>query len=102
MAPRPFLVSGGSEDPPERWKALNHTIAVNTLLGYSNRVAMTSRKGHTPTLESNEQIYLFFEHFLKRMNPATRGATPASSWQRQERGERMAVHNPATLRQNSF
>ena len=64
MAPRPFLVSGGSEDLPERWKALNHTIAVNTLLGFSDRVAMTNRKGHTPTLESNEQIYLFFEHFL--------------------------------------
>ena len=29
MAPRPFLVSGGSEDPPERWKALNHAVAVN-------------------------------------------------------------------------
>ena len=65
MAPRPFLVSGGSEDTPERWKALNHTVAVNKLLGYSNRVAMTNRKGHSPTFESNEQIYLFFEHFLK-------------------------------------
>jgi len=32
MAPRPFLVSGGAEDPPKRWKALNHTIAVNKLL----------------------------------------------------------------------
>jgi dienelactone hydrolase len=75
MAPRPFLVSGGSEDPPQRWEALNHTVAVNKLLGFSDRVAMTNRKGHTPTPESNEQIYLFFEHFLKRMNPATRAAT---------------------------
>lgn len=65
MAPRPFLVSGGSEDTPERWRALNHTIAVNELLGYTNRVAMTNRKGHAPTAESNEQIYVFFEHFLK-------------------------------------
>lgn len=64
MAPRPFLVSGGSEDRPERWKALNHTIAVNRLLGYVNRVAMTNRKGHSPTPESNEQIYIFLEHFL--------------------------------------
>ena len=64
MAPRPFLVSGGSEDQPERWKALNHTIAVNRLLGYANRVAMTNRKGHSPTPESNEQIYIFLEHFL--------------------------------------
>ncbi len=65
MAPRPFLVSGGSEDRSERWKALNHTIAVNELLGCTNRVAMTNREGHSPTTESNEQIYLFLEHFLK-------------------------------------
>jgi len=65
MAPRPFLVSGGSEDRPERWKALNHSIAVNKLLGYTDRVAMTNRKSHSPTPESNEQIYLFFERFLK-------------------------------------
>jgi hypothetical protein len=65
MAPRPFLVSGGSEDTPERWQALNHAIAVNRLLGAENRVAMTNRKGHSPTAESNEQIYRFFEHFLK-------------------------------------
>ena len=26
MAPRPFLVSGGSEDPPQRWAALNHAV----------------------------------------------------------------------------
>jgi len=65
MAPRPFLVSGGSEDTPKRWLALNHTIAVNHLLGYENRVAMTNRDEHTPNPESNEQIYLFFEFFLK-------------------------------------
>ena len=68
MAPRPFLVSGGSEDPPERWKALNHSIAVNELLGYENRVAMTNRPEHTPNEEANEQIYLFFEYFLKYNN----------------------------------
>ncbi len=67
MAPRLFLVSGGSEDRPERWKALNHTITVNKLLGYTNRVAMTNREGHSPTPESNEQIYLFLEHFFKSM-----------------------------------
>jgi len=69
MAPRPFLVSGGSEDRPERWKALNHAIAVNKLLGYKDRVAMTNRAGHDPTEESNEQICLFFEHFLKNSRP---------------------------------
>jgi Prolyl oligopeptidase family len=65
MAPRPFLVSGGSEDPPERWRALNHAVAVNKLLGYEGRVAMTNRPGHDPTEESNEQVYRFLEHVLK-------------------------------------
>lgn len=65
IAPRPFLVSGGAEDPPERWKALNHAVAVNKLLGHENRVAMTNRKGHSPTEESNEQLYAFFEWALK-------------------------------------
>jgi hypothetical protein len=65
MAPRPFLVSGGAEDRPERWRALNHSVAVNRLLGRDNRVAMTSRSGHSPTGESNEQVYAFFERFLK-------------------------------------
>ncbi|MDY0170120.1 MAG: hypothetical protein RBS80_26485 [Thermoguttaceae bacterium] len=65
MAPRPFHVSGGSEDPPKRWQALNHTVAVNRLLGYTNRVAMTNRPGHGPTPESNEQMYLFFAWFLQ-------------------------------------
>lgn len=64
MAPRPFLVSGGSEEPIERWQALNHTIAVNKLLGYRNRVAMTQRPTHAPTPESNKQLYDFFEYFL--------------------------------------
>lgn len=65
MAPRPFLVSGGSEDPIQQWIPLNHTIAVNRLLGYENRVAMTNRPEHSPNEDSNEVIYLFFEHFLK-------------------------------------
>jgi hypothetical protein len=65
MAPRPFLVSGGSEDYVARWTALNHAIAVNKLLGFENRVAMTNRKDHPPTEESNAQIYAFFEWWLK-------------------------------------
>ena len=65
MAPRPFLVSGGSEDPPERWRALNHARAVNKLLGHDDRVGMTNRPKHDPTEESNERLYEFFEHFLK-------------------------------------
>jgi len=65
MAPRPFLVSGGSSDPVERWIPLNHTIQVNKLLGYDNRVAMTNRPDHSPNRESNEQAFLFLEYFLK-------------------------------------
>ena len=64
MAPRPFLVSGGSEDPPERWIALNHSVAVNRLLGFEHRVGMTNRREHSPDQESNEIVYRFFEHFL--------------------------------------
>lgn len=74
LAPRPFLVSGGSEDPPARWTALNHAVAVNRLLGQTNRVAMTNRKAHSPTEESNDQIYAFFEHFLASPRPP--GMTP--------------------------
>ena len=65
MAPRPFLVSGGSEDPPQRWQALNRTIEVNRLLGASDRVAMSNRPQHAPEKASNELIYRFFERFLK-------------------------------------
>jgi len=65
IAPRPFLVSGGSEDPPERWVALNHLVRINQLLGFTNRVAMTSRPRHAPTPESNAQLYAFFEYFLQ-------------------------------------
>ena len=65
MAPRPFLVSGGSEDYPARWRSLNHAVEVNRFLGYSNRVAMHNRPAHPPTAESNEIAYLFFEHVLK-------------------------------------
>ncbi len=64
MAPRPFLVSGGSEDSVRRWIPLNHAVAVNRLLGYENRVAMTNRPMHSPTPEACEQMYRFFEHFL--------------------------------------
>lgn len=65
MAPRPFLVSGGSEDPPERWHVLEHAIRVNRLLGLENRVFMTNRPDHAPNPESNAVLVAFFEHFLK-------------------------------------
>ncbi len=66
IAPRPFFVSGGAEDPLERWVALNHTVAVNELLGFRNRVGMSTRPTHDPTPESNAQIVAFFAHFLQR------------------------------------
>lgn len=64
LAPRPFLVSGGAVDPPHRWQALNHLVQINRLLGLDERVGMTNRPAHSPTVESNEVIYRFFEHFL--------------------------------------
>ena len=64
MAPRPFLVSGGSEDPESRWAPLGHTVAINRLLGVENRVGMSNRPDHSPNPESNAVIYDFFEHFI--------------------------------------
>jgi dienelactone hydrolase len=65
MAPRPVLVSGGSEDPPGRWLALNHLVAVNDVLGYKQRVAMTSRPVHVPTAEALQLELAFLEYWLK-------------------------------------
>jgi rhamnogalacturonan endolyase len=69
MAPRPVLVSGGTEDPPRNWRALNHLIAVNELLGKPQRVAMTARPSHVPTPEALALELAFLEYWLKA-NPA--------------------------------
>lgn len=65
MAPRPFLVSGGSEDPITQWRALNHSVAVNRLLGKEERVAMTNRPLHALDEYACNRIYDFFEYYLK-------------------------------------
>jgi dienelactone hydrolase len=65
MAPRPVLVSGGVQDPPKNWQALNHLVAVNTVLGQKNRVFLTARKTHVPTAEALELELAFLEYFLK-------------------------------------
>jgi dienelactone hydrolase len=65
MAPRPVLVSGGTEDPPRNWRALNHLVAVNELLGHRRRVALTARKTHIPTAEALELELAFLEYWLK-------------------------------------
>ncbi len=64
LPPRPFFVSGGAEDPPSRWRALNHSVALNRQLGFANRVGMSNRAEHSPNPASNEHIYDFFTHFL--------------------------------------
>jgi hypothetical protein len=65
MAPRPVLVSGGTEDPPRNWRALNHLVAVNKLLGHEDRVAMTARPTHVPTAEALELELDFLEYWLR-------------------------------------
>jgi dienelactone hydrolase len=69
MAPRPVLVSGGTEAPPRHWQALNHLIAVNDLLGCKHRVVMTARSTHIPTAEALELELAFLEYWL---TPAAR------------------------------
>lgn len=64
MAPRPFFVSGGEADEVSRWKVLNHAVRLNRMLGYENRVGMSNREGHSPTVEANEAVYDFFRAFL--------------------------------------
>jgi dienelactone hydrolase len=66
MAPRPVMVSGGTEDPPRNWVALNHLVAVNELLGPKQRVALTARAGHVPTAEALELELAFLEYWLKK------------------------------------
>ena len=65
MAPRPVMVSGGVQDPPGNWRALNHLVAVNSLLGQKNRVFLTARKTHIPTAQALELELAFLEYFLK-------------------------------------
>src|SRR5262245_32481347 len=71
MAPRPVLVSGGVQDPPRNWLALNHLVAVNTLLGHKDRAFLTSRKTHVPTAAALELELAFLEYFLKYAPPGT-------------------------------
>ncbi|MBX3731940.1 MAG: DUF1593 domain-containing protein [Verrucomicrobiae bacterium] len=63
-APRPLLVSGGSEDPPQRWQTLNHLRDVHAVLGVTDRVAMTHRAAHDPDADSNAAVVAFLVRFL--------------------------------------
>jgi dienelactone hydrolase len=69
MAPRPVLVSGGVQDPPKNWQALNHLVAVNALLGHKDRVFLTARRTHVPTPEALALELAFLEYFLKYAPP---------------------------------
>jgi dienelactone hydrolase len=66
MAPRPVLVSGGVQDPPKNWVALNHLVAVNKLLGHKQRAFLTARATHVPTPAALELELAFLEYFLKQ------------------------------------
>lgn len=65
IAPRPFLVSGGAEDPASRWEILQRTVEVNARLGFTNRIVMTIRPTHDPTPESNQRLVEFFVEHLR-------------------------------------
>lgn len=65
MAPRPVHVSGGTEDPPRNWLALNHLVEINKVLGFEHRVALTSRATHVPTAEALQLELAFLEYWLK-------------------------------------
>ena len=91
LAPRPFLLSGGSEDPPERWRALNHLVQINQLLGHEDRVGMTTRPNHEPTEESNAVIYAFFRAFSEEVSRSAKAEVAERIAEeierRRERGE---------------
>jgi hypothetical protein len=65
MAPRPFFVSGGSEDPPNRWLLLNQIRKVYQLLNAEGKVGMHNRPLHEPTEEALDLITSFFVANLK-------------------------------------
>ncbi|QDU28484.1 Alpha/beta hydrolase family protein [Anatilimnocola aggregata] len=65
MAPRPVLVSGGTEDPPRNWIPLQHLTEINERLGQPNRVAMSARKTHVPTADALQLELDFLEYWLK-------------------------------------
>ena len=74
MAPRPVMVSGGVQDPPRNWIALNHLLAVNQVLGHDHRVALTARATHRPTPEALELELAFLEYWLKPGKDSARGS----------------------------
>ena len=51
------------------WQALNHLVAVNKVLGRTDRVFLTARKTHVPTAEALELELAFLEYFLKYAPP---------------------------------
>ena len=81
MAPRPVLVSGGTEDPPRNWQALNHLVSVNEMLGHRQRVAMTARPSHVPTADALAMELAFLEYWLKpgETKPDSGQAAPAAA-----------------------
>jgi len=102
IAPRPFFVSGGAEDPPSRWMALNRLVEVNRVLGFTNRVAMTNRKEHSPNADSNEQLYTFFSHFLGHTSGGSRGNEAQTSQKApDDAGDQSLLTSAATHSQSS-
>lgn len=65
MAPRPFFVAGGSEDPESRWCSLKNSIELYKFLGYENKIGMANRSKHFVDAASSDLICDVLEYFLK-------------------------------------
>jgi hypothetical protein len=63
MAPRPFMLVRGAVDRSKDGSILNPAIAVNRLLDFKHRVAMTSSNWRF--LTNKEPIYRFFQWWLQ-------------------------------------
>ncbi|MBL8027015.1 MAG: prolyl oligopeptidase family serine peptidase [Fibrobacteres bacterium] len=88
MAPTPLLLSGGKIDKLDKWKALNHLKSVNDILGFRNRIAMTTRPEHAPVDSCNAVMADFLLFFLKYDGKADSTSVDAEK----KTPERTAMH----------
>jgi len=66
MAPRPFLVSGGTLPTCGTMAGAQPRCRRQSVLGFENRVAMTNRKEHGPSKGTTSRFIASLEWWLKR------------------------------------